>query len=374
MLRFFLQLASMLFLAIQCFGDGKIMYVHREKVNPKIPYQRALITYHDGVETMVLQSKYEVTPQEGYQEIAWIVPLPSVPEIASMPADKAETMFQLYSMGSPSNTFSINAELYKNKWWIPLLLSFVYYIYVGVTIPKDLDKLGEDVQRKHNNRIRTSRLFGVLGLGWAFFDGFLFNSLITVAYSGVEVVKAEKVGIHDVQVVRSDDSRAMVSWLEDNGFEYSPQDVQVFDRYIQDGWCFVAAKSKILPYNDGHVSSGLFAPLILKFASKKPVYPLALTSTGGHDTEILLYLISEMQYRCDERLKLRYVRGGNSSLWALENCSQFIEPHGFLDDIKLPYTYLHRFKGKMTSEQMKEDLVFEPVDTTKTYREFRVRW
>jgi hypothetical protein len=112
---------------------------------------------------------------------------------------------------------------------------------------------------------------------------------------GVEVIKAEQVGIYDVQVVKANRAEGLVEWLRRNQFQFDDKDTQVFDQYLQRGWRFVAARidpSRVRDQGEV-VSEGLVAPLIVRFAVDTPVYPLALTSTSGHDAQVVLYVLSE---------------------------------------------------------------------------------
>ncbi|MFO1522595.1 MAG: hypothetical protein U1G05_11255 [Kiritimatiellia bacterium] len=72
-------------------ADGKMYW--REAVPPTIPYQRAMIFFRDGVETLVLQSKHELPGPGKAAPIGWVVPVPAVPELASIPADVAHEAF-----------------------------------------------------------------------------------------------------------------------------------------------------------------------------------------------------------------------------------------------------------------------------------------
>ena len=71
-------------------GDGKFF---GEKVPPGIPYQRAFILFREGSETLVLQSKYEFSQSGAVDSLGWVVPAPSVPEIASVDAIAARNSF-----------------------------------------------------------------------------------------------------------------------------------------------------------------------------------------------------------------------------------------------------------------------------------------
>lgn len=72
-------------------ADGKMYW--RETIPPTIPYQRALILYKDGVQTLILQSKYDIPETKEMSSLGWVVPVPAVPEVASMNARDAWPLF-----------------------------------------------------------------------------------------------------------------------------------------------------------------------------------------------------------------------------------------------------------------------------------------
>lgn len=87
--RHLLRLTFLFACVTFAFVDGKF-YATREPVPPGVPYQQALLMFDEGKETLVLQSNFR---QEGrpYSEpaLGWVVPVPAVPEMASMRSEQA---------------------------------------------------------------------------------------------------------------------------------------------------------------------------------------------------------------------------------------------------------------------------------------------
>jgi len=59
-----------------------------------VPYQRAFLFFHEGAETLVLQSKYKLPRSAGADSLGWVVPVPAVPELASIDAAMAKHFFR----------------------------------------------------------------------------------------------------------------------------------------------------------------------------------------------------------------------------------------------------------------------------------------
>lgn len=195
--------------------------------------------------------------------------------------------------------------------------------------------------------------------------------------AGVDVVKEEKAGIYDVKVIRGQNAEAILEWLKENRFSFGDEDRQAFQDYADRDWCFVTAKVDPALGADEKkiVSEGMAAPLILKFASERPVYPLALTATAGTDTEILIYTLSDMKLACGGRLTLRHARQTKTEPLLRSLATQAeVEQWPLLRDLPETPMMLCKFKGRLTPAQMRQDLEFTVAPDNEPYRERRIAW
>lgn len=352
----------------RALGDGKFFVV--EKVPPDISYQRGFILFHEDSETLILQSKYEFSQSEAIDSLGWVVPVPSVPEIASVDADVAWTSFYKAS-------WHTQPEVTRISGFISPITVILFFCCVGFL----LVLLAE---YPFLNTIRSSKAawqrrfwINLLIIFIAFILMISTRTRFKASFNiEVEIVKAQRAGIYDVKVIRSQSAEAISGWLTENGFDFNDDDADLFKDYVDRGWCFVVAKVEPAPEIEEQkiVAEGMVAPLILKFETEKAVYPLALTSTIGAETEILLYTFSEDKLSCGGRLTLRYA-GNKKSTYFILGLLSSAEPE--ISDIltELPKVmYLCKFKKKLTPEEMKTDLEFEFAQDNEPYREKKIVW
>ncbi len=363
---------TILIFIVGCFGgralgDGKF-YV--DKVPPGIPYQRAFILFHEGSETLVLQSKYVFSQSGAVDSLGWIVPVPSVPEIASADADDAWISFHKASVHT-------QPKLRRISGFVFLIIVILFFCSAGFLLVLLLDNL------IFNNIILSKdawrRWFGI-SLVMTFISFFLMTSTMfhfrLSASVEVEIVKAQKAAIYDIKVIRSQSAEAILDWLKENGFGFNDKDTQIFKDYIDRDWCFVVAKVEPAPETEEHkiVVEGMVAPLILKFQTGKAVYPLALTSIVGTETEILLYTFSKSKLSCGERLTLRYASEKKSTGFMVDLLSR-AEPESIDLSTGIPKDmYLCKFRKKLTPKEIKTDLEFEITKDNKPYKEKKIVW
>ena len=339
------------------YGDGKFVRVRLDRVPVGVPYQRAILMYEQGKETLILQSKYKTTVNDA-NLIAWIVPVPTVPELATMDADIARSLFIMMSLRSGPKVIDI----------MPLALLVGAIVLIGSLVL--LNRLSKKRTGEIPKIFRVTTLeIAIVALICLILLALLMPSL-NKAGIGVDILKHETVGIYDVKVIKGNDANAVTGWLKENRFAYDEMDLKVFEQYVKKGWCFVTAKvnRKTDVESSEVIREGLAAPLILRFDAKEAVYPMALTATAGSDTEVLLYVYSHHKMDCGKRLKLMFA-GGKARMPFKEQFSLGIEPNSFFEKTKEEGWYLCKFKGKLTPEQMTEDIIFKQANDDKPYRE-----
>ena len=339
-------------------ADGKMYW--RENVPPSIPYQRAVIFFQDGVETLVLQSKYQMPGPGEAAPIGWVVPVPAVPELASLPADVAHYAFFQLDRSCLPHLIRISRVL---------CTCFVVLCLMALLYPPFMRRLPGG--SRHPGLVR---FFALLGFAGSIVLPPAFAPLGTV--SPVDILSAQRVGIYDVQVIRGAGAEPVMEWLRGNAFEFGDDDRAAFASYVSRGWCFVVAK--INPEEEDGESriavEGLAAPLIMRFPHSAPVYPLMLTGAGGFDTEVLVYLASDRKWTCGERLDTWYAGKKTKTPWRDLMMSR-TEPPAFAERMpKEDYSYITKFKGTLTPTEMAEDLVFSPAADDQPFQKTVWAW
>ncbi len=357
-------------------ANGKF-YVPDTEV-PETPFQRALILYFDATQTLLLQSQYQVQQPEADMSLGWVVPVPEEPALASMPAHEATWLFnELASRTRPRVTYIREIVFWFLIFAAPcffvfsLILWFVYAVFPTCFpgIPWKHTKTPAVIKRLpvYSFFILVFVIIGVYPT--------VRSGTLGIDMAGVDILREERVGVFDVKVIQSDDSKTLITWLTENGFHFEEHDVHAFDAYVKTGWCFVVARlaSDMDIASDDAFHAGLAAPLVLTFPSEQPIYPLALTGTGGFDTEVLIYLVTKRFPVCDDdRLELLFTREQirTNTVSRLYAC----EPNDFLPDDWPPRTYLTKYKRLLTPEQMQTDITFTLTDEDVYYRDHIYLW
>ena len=125
----------------------------------------------------------------------------------------------------------------------------------------------------------------------------------------VKVLKREAVGMYEVAVLGAGSAEALKKWIDNHGFKYPDGMDDVCEDYVQEGWCFVAVKTKVgqkegvepqpgqrgvaskLPAGstfDGHVQGMGF-----RFKVDELVVPMRLGAFNDGELRNVVYLLTD---------------------------------------------------------------------------------
>ena len=140
--------------------------------------------------------------------------------------------------------------------------------------------------------------------------GFLSCGLATKTRSadkGVKVLEEKVVAGFKAAVLETTSAAALVKWLEDNGYSFSPEIKTWAEPYVDKGWKFTAlkvAKDKDAP--DRKSKDLTASALRLTFKTEQPLFPYrepdyknTIDSVGAKSRLLRIYFIAEARYQGD---------------------------------------------------------------------------
>jgi hypothetical protein len=110
--------------------------------------------------------------------------------------------------------------------------------------------------------------------------------------AAVTVLERKPVGAYDVSVLAATRSGALLRWLMENNYHMPPAAIGPIAQYVREGWAFVACRVRV-PESARGLATGTLAPLKLTFPSKRPVYPMRLSSINPKAFDVLVYVITD---------------------------------------------------------------------------------
>ena len=253
------------------YADGLFIPEARQRI-PGIPVQRALISYQNGIETLIIESSLD-GEENNY---GWIIPIPSEPH-------KIEEL-------SPGLLKTLSTQIH----------------------PKIHDK----VVHQHALGVRTVIIYAVLMAIVSFSimlwgaPGFGISSSVCILIifaiprfielrggpgpssavrSFVEIKSSQIVGNYEIFILEAQDSLELNNWLDNSNLDRFPENAsQIIDDYISDGWYFAVAKLATL-------ADGISRPhpVLFEFYTDTPVYPMKLTALSGSTVNLELFVIAD---------------------------------------------------------------------------------
>ncbi len=263
-----LLLAGWLLWPMVARADGKVFSQVTAKT--ATPDQRALLHFANGMETLVVETTFVGTGTN----FAWVVPLPSAPEITAVP----RTLFT-----NLERLFRPEIIHQQTRWWRGML-------FVG--IPALLAHF-TGKRWKALTFVEWLITFSIFSLWMAIW---MPNFVKSRGHSGIEatapsvtVLAREQVGVFDVVTLKSPDGLALTRWLNENSFAVPAAATPVIADYAKQGWVFAAAKLSRAD-ETGKTSPH---PLAFKFKTDRAVYPLRLTGVENDHCLVELYVFGD---------------------------------------------------------------------------------
>ena len=268
---FFMVLLGLLPLSV--VADGKVFPPVAFPAGVRIPDQRALIHFTNGVERLVIETRFTGAGTN----FAWVVPLPSQPVVEAASTGLFPTLQYLFR---PTVTHNVPKYYVLILAAIAIGLLLRWIVHLGVSL--------------------LSVLMVVLLL-------FLLAALLLPALGpaasksagmsgatdpSLSILDRQLVGVFETTTIASREPEALQSWLRANGFTVTTNSDPVIADYVKDGWVFVAAKIR---RDLATEQTSTPHPLSFTFKTERPVYPMRLTGVDSGPLQVELYVFGEQR-------------------------------------------------------------------------------
>lgn len=256
-------------------ADGKVFPPVSIAVQPQTADQRALLHYREGVERLVIETSFH---GEG-TNFAWVIPLPSTPEVEAVPLD---------CLDGVASAFWPKLVARPARWWMFHLLVCAW---LSIVIIESRLRGTRSAVRFVSISILLLFIAAIALPGYVRARG-VAGLADAAAVEQVLVLQRQQVGIYDTVTLRGSSGQVLAGWLESNHFRIPTNTVPVINDYAREGWVFVAARvnrSADVP------ATSRPHPLAFRFQTDKPVYPLRLTGVENGDCDIELFVFGPSQ-------------------------------------------------------------------------------
>ncbi len=260
--------------AAEALADGCYVPERAVAVLPKIPVQRAVISFRKGRETLIVESAVEGKGKR----FGWIVPVPAKPE--SIKACTPGTLKSFAMALQPKIVHDLSRQLGRVIWLavVVITLSLVW---------SSVHRAGKQGSRPLWHVLAFAVFFLVV-TALALPAGMASRRSGASLPAGVTVVGEERVGSYQVTVVSAADAEALYAWLRAEDFAVPAEFKSAVADYVGRGWVFATAKLS----TDGNARA-VPHPLSITFPTDRAVYPMKLTGLSGADLDLELYVVGE---------------------------------------------------------------------------------
>jgi hypothetical protein len=296
---------------------------------PGIPYQRAIVAYRNGVETMVVES----TLNGSAGDYAWIVPLPSPPTRVTAVAPDALMVTTRRNLRPSVAVLGFG------------LSSLGQAIGVGLTLVGFVvGLLGFGTK----NRVRNGLAAIAAVVLWIFALLVFYPVFAGPSTPTLDPRSRFLVGNYDVKILKARDAGALDNWLRERGGELSPRARQAAEAYGRDGWCFAVAHLREHPGGRARPH-----PIAFEFRAPRPIYPMRLTGTQTDALVLDLIVLSAGSAELPE-LPTWVSQKARSSYEGTQVDAGFLADSP-LEALSWKDATVTRLRGELRPEQMNHD-------------------
>lgn len=362
-------------LPLTAAADGKVFSHQAVIAETHIPDQRALICWSNGIERLVIETRFA---GEG-TNFAWVVPLPSQPEIEPATSGLFSTL-----------AYQLRPELiHRPPLWCSAFLICIAIGWLAINV-RQSQKFG--VQTFFACLLAGAGLIPVSPVAALFLTLFLIwgveriirgtGSLIEMVVvlasflllssmllptlgtagmrgsssSDVTELASARVGVFETKTITAKTSSALLDWLRENEFAVSTNAEPVIADYIKRGWVFVASK---LSREHSTAATNSIHPLSFTFRTEQPVYPMRLTGVDAGPLQVELYVFGSQRAEADNFIAATCVAATfpAESSWRSRVSDQIPVMHPVLRTWAQGCPVVTKLTATLTPTQMQEDVM-----------------
>ena len=192
-------------------------------------------------------------------------------------------------------------------------------------------------------------------------DGDYYDAEVT---GSIDVIGEQSAGIFDTVTLSTTDPDALINWLQDNDYNYSANDKDILDYYIQRGWVFTAMKLKassesdIPDYYRYNVN-----PVLFRYSADSLIYPLRLSSINAGDrTDVVTYILS------DSKMTFPGARVEYANWMDDKELDEILERYPAFGGLVGQSRYLTKLRRTFSIMEMDTDVEITPAPDNEEFR------
>lgn len=230
-----------------------------------IPAQRAVIAWDPPYQTLAIDTAFV---GDG-DRFAWLVPLPSEPEIT--PATRG--LFDSAAALTAPRITRASQDPSGQMLAVMLILMALFGMAAR-------SRAGDVIMVVLICLLLTMFMLTTVGKA---------KSSASVSAPTVDVLGRSAAGVYDTATLRADRADDLLAWLAAEGFSAPEGVYPVVQDYLDRGWVFAAAKVR----SDAPAGEHQAHPLCFRFRADAPVYPMALTAVDNTDIRLDLFVFAD---------------------------------------------------------------------------------